>query len=71
MYISRDYAAALATAVKKRFLGPLGPGKIPQSLFLKPNPLSPLGIIAKFFPPGATASQYKIPIDSPIPGINI
>gem|GEM_PF-5384081 len=35
----RDYAAALATATQKRFLGPLAWKKSAKFLLLKPNPL--------------------------------
>jgi hypothetical protein len=37
-FLIRDYAPTLATAVKKRFWGPLSPSLIPKTfLFLSPN----------------------------------
>jgi hypothetical protein len=43
-----NYAAALATAIQKRFFGPLARENPPKFLFLKSNPLVAAMIAQKF-----------------------
>lgn len=49
MYISRDYAATLASAIQKRFLGPLAQ-KNPRKFVLEAESSRPFGHYSKNFP---------------------
>jgi hypothetical protein len=49
MYISRDYAATLASAIQKKFLGPLAL-KNPPKFVLEAESSRPFGHYSKNFP---------------------